>query len=382
MDLSFLSPLYDRPGPWATVYFDPPMTTEDAASHRELAARAAAEQLDALGADDATCQAVRAQLSALSVPSAVFATEGEVVLDVPLAKPPDRTYADWGTLPHTGPLLEFAQESVSCLVARIDRMGADIELRTVTGTRDVGRVDGEDWPVRQVAIGDWSESHFEQSVQDTWRRNAALVADRLASVQEEIDADVVVLAGERRQCHTVRDRLPQRVRERTVEAEHGKRAPALSEAAGERMLDKEVAEAAAARARRHTADIMEAFYAGRSPEAAASGGGRSLAAVDGVPALADAAREHRIAALLLRTDGPDRGRQVWVGPEPDQIGARRNDVRALGASDPFPARADDALIRAAARTGAEAVALRPADVEPALPAGGIGAVLRWPTTVG
>jgi hypothetical protein len=81
-----------------------------------------------------------------------------------------------------------------------------------------------------------------------------------------------------------------------------------------------------------------------------------------------------------------------VGPETDQLAVRRSEVHYLGESEPWSARADDALLRSAAMTGAEVLCVRPAEEgapTPAgradegsggagLPVGGLGALLRWP----
>lgn len=91
MNLAFLDPLLHKPGPWASVYFDTSDATEDAAAVRELQARGARDRLADLGADEATCRAVYDTLGGLAPDDAgraVFATDGETVLDVPLAAPP------------------------------------------------------------------------------------------------------------------------------------------------------------------------------------------------------------------------------------------------------------------------------------------------------
>jgi hypothetical protein len=109
--------------------------------------------------------------------------------------------------------------------------------------------------------------------------------------------------------------------------------------------------------------------------AARGGGDGGELAAEGVPALVDAAREHRIDTLLVHPEGADLGREVWVGPGPDQLAVRREELRYLGEGDPLAARADDALLRSAAATGARLVTVRGADEAPV---GGLGAVLRWP----
>ncbi|MBL3668867.1 hypothetical protein JL475_23300 [Streptomyces sp. M2CJ-2] len=53
MQLSFLGLLFDRPGPWATVYFDAAQNDEAGAKRRELSVREACRTLEEEGADDA-----------------------------------------------------------------------------------------------------------------------------------------------------------------------------------------------------------------------------------------------------------------------------------------------------------------------------------------
>jgi hypothetical protein len=98
-----------------------------------------------------------------------------------------------------------------------------------------------------------------------------------------------------------------------------------------------------------------------------------------VPQLIEAAREHRLAELLIRPDAPDTHREVWIGEDPDQLAARRTELRNLGEQHSWPARADDALVRAAVVTNAPVVSLTPVldETGDEVAAGGLGALLRW-----
>ncbi|WP_028813012.1 hypothetical protein [Streptomyces flavidovirens] len=247
MDLSFLTPLYERPGPWASVYAATSTVDEATPEQRELA---------------------------------------------------------------------LAGEEPVCLLAYVDRKGADFEL-------------------------------------------------------EESRAGLVVLAGDERERRAVYDALPLRLQPLTVETDHGGR----SAGADSRLLDEDVERARQEHARRRAAAELERFRAARDPSA----DGGIVIAAEGVPALVDAAREHRISELLVDPDGPDAGREVWVGDEPHQLAVRRTDARYLSDGEPHTARADDALLRSAAMTGAEAIRVPPADgtAPVAGPAGGLGALLRW-----
>ncbi|MGW5968779.1 baeRF2 domain-containing protein [Streptomyces sp. NPDC055186] len=373
MQLSFLGPLFDRPGPWATVYFDAAQNDEAGAKRRELLVREACRTLEEEGADTATVQAVREALTDIGPAEdpagrVVFAAGGEVVLSHRLSRSPQSQIACWAALPRLTPLLELAGQDPDCLVAYIDRTGADFQLRGETGAEDAGRTEGRQWPIHRTASSDWSERHFQFKVENTWEHNAGEIADALTSAYEECGADLVVLVGDPRERPAVHEKLPEAVREVTVETEHGGRAAGSSSPA----LEDAVERARRQYTRRRLDEALDRFHAGRV------GTDRPTDAVEGVPALVEAAREHRIDTLLIRPDGPELGRETWVGGEPDQLAVRRTDARILGEDAPIPVRADDALLRSAAVTAADVLIVPPADEDgPDVPAGGLGALLRW-----
>ncbi|MEU9054318.1 Vms1/Ankzf1 family peptidyl-tRNA hydrolase [Streptomyces sp. NPDC048384] len=367
MDLAFLHPLYEHPGPWASVYVGTSRHTEDTPHERHLTARALTRELAGQGADDATCRAVQEALEGLEHSSephgrAIFARAGEVALDPPLARAPQRDGSRWAPLPHTAPLLELAGEDPVCVVAYVDRRGAAFELRTALGRQDAGAVTGRQRPVHRTSTADWSERHFQLKVENTWEHNAAEIADALTVCQEETRADLLILVGDDRERRTVHERLPQRLHDLVVEAPHG---------TGSRLLDEDVEQARAEHVRQRAARELERFLAARDPGPE----GRAVA-VEGVPALVEAAREHRIDELLIRPDSPDAHREVWVGEDADQLAVRRTDLKILGEQNSWSARADDALLRCAVATGAGALSVTPAGPEKD-PAGGLGALLRW-----
>lgn len=389
MELGFLGPLLERDGPWASVYFDTQLASEDAAARHKLKAKWVREQLEDAGADDATCRAVYEWLVSLprgpEPPAhAVFANQGEVVLDKELTASPPGSHpiVAWQALPRTGPLVELADSDPPALVAYIDRKGAEFELVGPFGARPAGSVTGSEWPLHRTPSADWSERHFQAKVEKTWEQNAAEIAEELRKGWVNWGAEVLVLAGDSRERNSVHDRLPRDLRERTVLAEHGVRAdshahgPAANTSGGRKLLAEEITKARADFARQRAAEVIERFQAGRA------GGGGDIVAVEGVPALVEAAREKAIGVLLVRPGGPDTGREVWVGGEPGQVAVRRSEIQYLGETEPSSARADDALIRSAAATDADLLCVRESDIPEGvpkdLPDGGLGALLRWP----
>jgi hypothetical protein len=375
MNLAPLAPLYESDAPCAAVCVDTSATDESVAGRRELQARQVVHDLAGQGADVPTREAVRAALRdfphgpAGPAGRAVFARGGEVVLDVPLSvAPPAGAEAAWSRLPHVAPLVELAPDEPDCLVAYIDRAGADFELYTAEGSRAAGRTRGRTWPLHRTSSADWSERHFQLAVEDAWEQNARLVAQKAGEHVAETGAELLVLAGGARERRSVRENLPKGLAAAVAETSHGGRAAG----GGTPLLSAEVEQARNEYLRRRTAEELDRFQAARNPA-----DGRPAAA-EGVAELAEAAREHRIDTLLLDPRAPDTGREVWVGADPDRLAARRDDARPPGGGDggdPFPARADDALLRAAAVTGAEALCV-PSGAD-GHPAGGLGALLRW-----
>lgn len=377
MRLSLLQPLIERPGPWASVYADVSHGTEDAATQQELTANTAADQLKDLGADDATCRAVHDALATLRTPGeprahagrAVFATGGEVVLDTPLAGPPTApVVATWSSVPRLAPLLDAMGDDTVCLVAYVDRTGADFQLRSDISQETAGRVEGQDWPIHRTPSGEWNERHFQTAVENTWEQNAGEIAAAAAQAFEHGGAQVMLLVGDARERHAVRDKLPQQLRAVTYESEHGGRAAGSDST----LLERDIAQVRAGHEVDHVADVTERFRTGAAPGES----GEPAYAAAGVPALVEAAREHRIDTLLISPDGGDAAREVWVGPEADQLAVRNTELQYLGEVHPVSARADDALLRSALANGADAVVLHHTD---GAPAGGLGAILRWPT---
>ncbi|MBO1330503.1 Vms1/Ankzf1 family peptidyl-tRNA hydrolase [Streptomyces sp. VRA16 Mangrove soil] len=362
MDLSHLTPLCERPGPWASVYVDTSAHSESTALERSVEATAVQRTLKTAGADDETCRAVRTAVDEMRhtrepVGRALFATQGEVVLDLPLSTPPTAS-AQWAPMPRTTPLLDLAGEDPLCLIAHIDRKGAELDLHSAREDRHLGEVSGDQWPVHRAGRNNWAERHFQLRVENTWEHNATEMARALETCQADTRAELILLVGDDRECAAVRDKLPKALRERTVRCRHG---------AGSRSLGMEIARIQA----EHVA-----YRADRSVGDFAAARGRDGAAASGVPAVVDAARQHRLAELLVRSDGPDTHREVWVGADPDQLATRRTDAVALGAAEPVSARADDALMRCAAAGGASALSVAGA-VPGSGPPGGLGALLRW-----
>lgn len=378
MELGFLKPLFDRPGPWASVYIDTTRATEDAQRLQKLRERSVASQLVDAGADAYTIRALMERLAHEPVSGAppgraLFAAGAEVVLDIPLSATPTSNEATWSVLPHVAPLAGLRGDEPSCLVAYIDRTGADLELRDKHRRETVGQANGKEWrgrAQRTIPTGEW---HYRNKVENSWNETADIIAGELARQWPESGAQLLVLTGDSRERRAVYNRLPERIRAVAVETENGSRSPGASKS----VLDRQIAQACEEYTRDRLQSALERFRIGRGRPGehreASVDTGRGEAA-EGVPAVVDAARSHQVATLLLAQDASDAGRDVWIGPGVDEVAVQRGQAQAMGVAKPVQARADDALLRSAAAADAE-VLLVPEGMQG--PAGGLGAVLRW-----
>lgn len=366
MDLSFLRPLYARPGPWASVYLDASRDTEDAAEALELRWRALAAQLQQQGADPATIAAVGSGVLR-HVPRsgeyglALSAAGGEVVLQDYLPAPPRRDLAAVGPLPHAMPLVAQRGEEISWIRVLVSRTGAEIDAVSAGGLpRQLGVTGSATQPIRKVKPGAWSQARFQRAAETSWHRNAGQSAAATVALAEQVGAEVLVVAGDPQARQLLIDRLPRRWQSRTVQTDVGSRAVGADPEPLTEATIQAIAEVAGA----HTERALDRYGAQ---------GGRG----DGLPAVVEALRRGQVDTMLL-VDDPSSTQRIWVGPEPTQIALDPTELTAMSVDEPREVRADAALLRALAATDADLVLVGAQEAELD---GGVGAVLRYTDAV-
>jgi hypothetical protein len=364
MDLAFLKTLYQRPGPYASVYADLTRTTEDASKAAELRWRALRAELEAQDAPEATLRAIEQTIRddlamRRSEGIVIFAADGEVVYGDRLPGPPRSTRATLAPLPDVLPYLAERGERFPHLLAVVDRRGGAIDCVTADGKHERIDVDGdEEYPIRKVKAGDWNQSRFQRSSENVWKLNAKKVAHEIDRAAERSGAQAVVIAGDTRARTAVLEEVSEHVLEHTVEADK-------NTTVDDPDLDAELGRLLRLKSTERVMTVAERF------DRELANGQR---AVSGLDATTEAVRQARVETLLL-VDDPDSQARLWVGPDPSQVATSAEQLREeFGVADPREDRADAALVRAAAATDGELVVL-PAD-GPA-PDQHVGAVLRF-----
>ncbi len=320
MRLDFIRPLFERGGPYTSLYVGA-LTERDRAmqwtSLRDEAERAGAVLPEALEAE-----ALRPGPG-----QAVFATVYDVVLTERLAESP-RPQVRFSPLPYVTPLLMRRGENVAHLRVVVDHAGAEVTVFGGGSPRSA-TIEAEDWPLQKTAQGGWSQRRYERAVEETWEKNAVAVAQEIDEQVRRIGADLVLVAGEPRSRSMLGDHLGVRAGDRTLMVEHGHRGDLGGferdvEAALDGWLDD------------RRGELLDRHREQGGPV--------------GVARVAHALREGRVHALLLPGE---LDRQVWIGEGGTQVSTDEGELREWGVQRPVAERADSALVRAAAMTDAE-----------------------------
>jgi hypothetical protein len=364
MDLSFLRPLYARPGPWASIYLDASRDTEDAAAAIELRWRALRQRLIEQGAERTTVDALDLALRRHEpwpgeYGLAAFATDGAVVHTEYLPAPPRKDLANFGPIPHTMPLVAQRGEQVAWVRVHADRTGADVDAVSAGGVPRRAHVRGrETFPIRKVQPGAWSQSRFQREAEMAWHRNAGDSANATADLAEAVGAEVIVVAGDERARAALATQLPERWQDRMVLTDAGPR----SRAAGAEpdRLDEVTVQAIAEVAAEHTRTALDRF-------------GMQEGVGSGLDAAVEALARRQVDTLLI-ADDPSSTDQLWVGPDPTDVATESEHLTALAVPDPVPVRADAALVRALVGGDAGLVLIGP---DEAPDPDGVGVVLRY-----
>lgn len=367
MDLQWLRRIARTEGPFATVYLDASHNTPDAPQQIELSWRRARADLVDAGADDLTLTALDTTMDEVAaavdrppgpVGKVLVAAGGSVLLNEWLPRPPEQPAAHWAHAPHLLPALSQFPEPVTAVVAVVDSGGARLYTGGHAERHDTGR-----YPLHQVRGGGLAHLKMRHRVEENERASAADVAHAIGEAVSATHADLVVLAGETQSRSRVHRALDRATAPITEEVDAGGLAPGTDND----RLDHEVAAVVDEKT-----EAMRRAEAERYASIAGADDGDGGGAVDGLEAVVEALRAARVGALYLDIERPPSAR-MWIGPDPDQLAAHRDLLTSLGLPANGPVDAADALLRAAAGTGA---AFYPVAGGASELTDGVGAILR------
>jgi peptide subunit release factor 1 (eRF1) len=199
-------------------------------------------------------------------------------------------------------LLAFVQNHPAYVKVVTDRTGADVTSvprGAVSGATTV--VLGTDDEIERNAPGGMAQARYQRRAVDSWQHNAGEVARQVSQAVRDIDAHLLLVAGDVRAVQLLRDHLPNPVRTAVVLKQlSGGRRPDGSASLQDAAAALAVAELAAA----ETADVMD-----RLDNERRAGG----LAVEGATATLAALGQGRVDTLIV-VDDPADERVAWFGP--------------------------------------------------------------------
>lgn len=359
MDTANFTPLFDRPGPYASVLVDVSQDSENAAHEKQLRVRAACDELSAQGAPESVVAQVSERLDETvrqpaPVARMLIATpEGIAYDEVAAAQVPDHV-ATWSALPDLGPWITARDASMAFMLVLVDHAGGEISLwdSGLAQPHDETTVVGDELEhVHKAPDGTgWAAFRMQRTTEEVWRHNADKVAAEVTELVRQHNHQLVLVSGDPVSVARLRDDLEDLPVE-VVELSSGQRA----EDGGDDARDAAIREALLERVvRRRTALVHRLREAwGQGHGAAAGVGDVTQAFVTG-----------QVETLCV---DPDALADHEVDPA-EHPGLAFGEASVSG-----PIRADLALIAAAVLTDAE-VSVLPASLLGGSP---VAALLRW-----
>ncbi len=375
MELHWLKPLLGRPAPFVTVCLD--------ATRAESAGEAAAvERWRALRRDLVHAGAADGLLDeigdAVARPTHLREPHGRVIVadaegvrvDRVLAEAPVRSWAVRGPAPALLPVVRAACQSVRSLLVVVDRQGAELTFADETGphpTRQLEVVEGGHDVVHKGNEGGLSDRRTHARAEDSWERNAQVVAVEVDKVVAEKKPELLLVAGDVRAVALLREAVGQRARAMWVEVPGGSRSDGVNQAAFAAQLRSALTAHRTAR----TGAVLAEF---REEQGRGAGAVTELSDVVAVLRRGQA-RELVLHDSIAGASSPIAGRTAWVGPDPLQLALTRSELEAIGVTEgarEIPA--DIALVRAAVGQDAGLTFATNGAVDLV---DGVGVLLRW-----
>jgi hypothetical protein len=358
-----LAELVRRPGPFLSIYLNTEREVENAAPRSEIRWKTVRTDLEPRGVPEAVLGEIDPLVPGAHLEGECLAViaDGERILHVEhgTAEGPNDE-ATWGPTPRLLPIVRWRQSEPPYVVVLTDRTGADL-FGFVRGLPDAirGEVEGDHDEIRRVKPGGWSQRRYQDRAEDSWKENAEQVAERVARLARDLDAQLVIVAGDVRAVELLQKSLPERV-EGLVHVVQGERP---WEGKGD-PIPEETQDLVERHVRQTTERLIAKFEEER---------GQHDKAAEGVDATAKALSRAQVAVLLITEREIDR--ELSFGPEPSLLGPSAQELKELGVDSPEQAPASDVLVRAALGTGA---GVRVLDDEAGID-DGVGALLRWST---
>jgi hypothetical protein len=204
MHLHRIRPVVEREGPFVTLHVEVGRASEGAAQQIEARWTTIRHELERLEFPENLLEDIRGRLDEVThLPGearrTVVAVRDEVVFDdLQAGHSHHPETVDHGPLPDFSGWLTLADQALPFVLVLADRAGADIEVHRAAMAPPTSEetVTGETFYLTKVAEGDWAQKQFQQTAENTWHHNAALVSDAVQSLIRKHRPRAVLVAGD------------------------------------------------------------------------------------------------------------------------------------------------------------------------------------------
>lgn len=350
MDLQFLRPVFDCHGPVASVHLDTSRGEFDSEKKIELRWKAARRSLTEQGAAEETLVAMdEAVGGAGEVPGpqgeGLFASGSEMLAAHTMAEPPTTSGATFLPVADPLPLAVDRDHQLAHVVVAVDREGADVEAFPAAAHAPSFQrtFNGSMLHITRVRAGDASQASYHRRSVNLWTENTGQVAEDVREAATEVDAAIVLVAGDPKAIGLLREHLERRPPAGRLSYVEGGRTDRSALDGLRTSVDEAMRRAMLESHQRVLAELDEKLAGGQ--------------ALQGMVPVMDALSAGRVETLLLAADRTG---------DPDLVGSRRDAMAVV--SDPaalpedpttFTAPASALLLRSAVRGNAQFTELLP-----------------------
>ena len=220
MELTFLRPLYEHAGSFASVYLNTSGTGAGPEAHAvDVRWRDMRTEMARAGADAATLDALGEVVTGparTALGAAAFGQGGTAPLAVRLPGPPLREAGHWARLPHLLPLLIQSPPRRPHLLVSATKAGGDVLAVRTADDVTKEHIEGTGWPVHKTRSGGSAQLEHQRAAEDAWETNAKELADAVVSAASGSVPEAIIVAGDVRARQLLVERLPKNLASKVI----------------------------------------------------------------------------------------------------------------------------------------------------------------------
>src|SRR5215218_7637101 len=183
MNLKRLRPVFEEAGPYVTIHVDVGRRNEDGAGQVESRWTRIRHDLERASVSDSIVGQIGERVHENThlpgeVRRTIVAAGDRILLDDVQAGHHVRPeVVELDTLPDLASWLDAEDQAVPFVLAVVDRTGGEVSVYRAAGRPPVDEetVTGATFYITKVAEGDWAQKQFQQTAENRWHENAALV---------------------------------------------------------------------------------------------------------------------------------------------------------------------------------------------------------------